>query len=84
MVIIKELIKEEKDRLENTLVSMGDSIIPNLIDSIQNTNGEARGFFAMVLIRIGESCIPFLKKEAEENNNFKWMAEYLINEIKLL
>ena len=36
----------------------------------------------MSLIRIGEASIPSLKKVAENNKNFEWVAQYLISEIK--
>ena len=36
----------------------------------------------MTLIRIGDSSIDYLKKAAENNKDFEWVAEYLISEIQ--
>jgi hypothetical protein len=44
--------------------------------------GRTRGILAMVLIRIGESSIDYLKKAAASNSDFEWIANYLITEIK--
>ena len=36
----------------------------------------------MTLIRIGDASVKYLKQAAECNKDFKWVAEYLIREIK--
>ena len=35
----------------------------------------------MSLIRIGAESVSFLKKAADANKDFTWVANYLINEI---
>ena len=70
-----------KNAIENELVRMGEEAVPSLVDSLQVVKGKTRGIVAMVLIRIGESSIDYLKKAAETNSDFEWVANYLITEI---
>lgn len=71
-----------KNELENTLVSCGSSIVPQLVDQLQVVRGIKRGVVAMTLIRIGDASIKYLEKAAHNNKDFEWVAEYLIREIK--
>ena len=66
---------------ENELVRMGKDAVPSLVDSLQVVKGKTRGIVAMVLIRIGESSIDYLRRAAETNSEFEWVANYLITEI---
>ena len=70
-----------KNAIENELVRMGKDAVPSLVDSLQVVKGRTRGIVAMVLIRIGESSIDYLKRAAETNSDFEWVANYLITEI---
>lgn len=71
-----------KNEIENELVNIGRDAVPSLVDSLQVVKGRTRGIVAMVLIRIGESSIDYLKKAAQSNSEFEWVANYLISEIK--
>ena len=70
-----------KNAIENELVRMGEEAVPSLVDSLQVVKGRTRGIVAMVLIRIGESSIDYLRRAAETNSDFEWVANYLITEI---
>ena len=70
-----------KNAIENELVRMGKDAVPSLVDSLQVVKGKTRGIVAMVLIRIGESSIDYLRRAAETNSDFEWVANYLITEI---
>ena len=70
-----------KNAIENELVRMGEEAVPSLVDSLQVVKGKTRGIVAMVLIRIGESSIDYLRRAAETNSDFEWVANYLITEI---
>lgn len=70
-----------KNEIENTLVQFGPSVLPQLVDQLQVVRGIKRGVVAMTLIRIGDASIEYLKKAAEGNKDFQWVAEYLIREI---
>ena len=71
-----------KNKLENELVSIGTSAVPQLVDQLQVVRGIKRGVVAMTLIRLGDVSVKYLEKAAHENNDFEWVAEYLIREIK--
>ena len=71
-----------KNKIENELVSIGTSVVPQLVDQLQVVRGIKRGVVAMSLIRIGEASVDCLKKVAENNKDFEWVAKYLISEIK--
>ncbi len=71
-----------KNRVENELVSIGSSVVPNLVDKLQVVRGLKRGVVAMTLIRIGDASVEYLQKAAENNKDFEWVAQYLIREIK--
>ncbi len=71
-----------KNEIENELVNIGKEAIPSLVDSLQVVKGRTRGIVAMILIRIGESSIDYLKQAAQLNSDFEWIADYLITEIK--
>lgn len=71
-----------KNKLENELVNIGTSVVPQLVDQLQIVRGVKRGVVAMTLIRLGDVSVEYLKKAAHENKDFEWVAEYLIREIK--
>ncbi len=71
-----------KNELENELVNIGSSVVPQLVDQLQVVRGIKRGVVAMTLIRIGDASVKYLKKAAEINKDFEWVAEYLIREIQ--
>ena len=70
-----------KNELENILVNIGTSAIPQLVDQLQVVRGVKRGVVAMTLIRIGDASVEYLKKAAQINKDFEWVAQYLIREI---
>ena len=71
-----------KNELENKLVNIGTSVLPQLVDELQVVRGIKRGVVAMTLIRLGDASVKYLKKAAEINKDFEWVAEYLIREIQ--
>lgn len=71
-----------KNELENELVNIGTSALPQLVDELQVVRGIKRGVVAMTLIRIGDASVKYLKKAAENNKDFEWVAQYLIREIE--
>lgn len=71
-----------KNELENELVSIGTSVLPQLVDELQVVRGIKRGVVAMTLIRIGDASVKYLEQAAQNNKDFEWVAQYLIREIK--
>ena len=71
-----------KNKLENELVNIGTAVLPQLVDELQVVRGINRGVVAMTLIRIGDASVKYLRKAAECNKDFEWVAENLIREIK--
>lgn len=71
-----------KNKVENELVSIGSSVVPELVNKLQVVRGIKRGVVAMTLIRLGDASVQYLEQAAQENKDFKWVAEYLIREIK--
>lgn len=71
-----------KNKLENILVNQGSSVVPDLVNKLQSVTGTQRGVVAMSLIRIGEASVEYLKKAANSNKDFEWVAKYLISEIQ--
>ena len=70
-----------KNELENELVSIGTSVVPQLVDQLQVVRGIKRGVVAMTLIRLGDASVKYLEKAAQNNKDFEWVANYLISEI---
>lgn len=70
-----------KNEIENILVNIGISAVPELVDQLQVVQGVKRGVVAMTLIRIGDASIEHLLKAAKSNKDFEWVAKYLITEI---
>lgn len=81
--ILSMLNDSDKNEIENMLVNIGSSAVPELVEQLQVVRGLTRGVVAMTLIRIGDSSIDYLKKAAAKNKDFEWVAEYLISEISL-
>ena len=71
-----------KNKIENELVSIGTSVLPELVNQLQVVRGIKRGVVAMTLIRLGDASVKYLEKAAQNNKDFEWVAEYLIREIK--
>ena len=71
-----------KNELENELVSIGTSVVPELVNQLQVVRGIKRGVVAMTLIRLGDASVKYLEQAAQSNKDFEWVAEYLIREIK--
>ena len=71
-----------KNKLENELVSIGTSAVPQLVDQLQVVRGIKRGVVAMTLIRLGDVSVKYLQQAAQDNKDFEWVAQYLIREIK--
>lgn len=89
MQSVKEILSElenadntTKNQIENELVSIGESVVPQLVDQLQVVRGIKRGVVAMTLIRLGDASVKYLEKAAHDNKDFEWVAEYLIREIK--
>ena len=89
MQSVKEILSElenadntTKNQIENELVSIGESVVPQLFDQLQVVRGIKRGVVAMTLIRLGDASVKYLEKAAHDNKDFEWVAEYLIREIK--
>lgn len=86
MQTVKEILsllnESDKNEIENMLVNIGTPAVPELVEQLQVVRGMTRGVVAMTLIRIGDSSIDYLRKAAESNKDFQWIAEYLITEIK--
>jgi len=80
--ILSMLNNSDKNEIENMLVDIGSSAVPELVEQLQVVRGLTRGVVAMTLIRIGDSSIDYLKKAAQNNKDFEWVAEYLISEIQ--
>ena len=70
-----------KNDIENKLVRMGKSAVEELVSQLKILKGPSRGVVAMSIIRIGECAVDCLKREAEVNRDFEWVADYLISEI---
>lgn len=71
-----------KNEIENKLVGIGKTAVPELVDQLQVVQGVKRGVVAMTLIRIGDDSVEYLRKAAQTNKDFEWVAKYLIAEIK--
>ena len=80
--ILSLLNESDKNEIENMLVGIGTPAVPELVEQLQVVRGLTRGVVAMTLIRIGDSSIDYLRKAAQNNKDFEWVAEYLISEIK--
>lgn len=70
-----------KNEIENKLVSIGKTAVPELVDQLQVVQGIKRGVVAMTLIRIGDASVEYLQEAARTNKDFEWVARYLITEI---
>ena len=64
MQSVKEILSElenadntTKNQIENELVSIGESVVPQLVDQLQVVRGIKRGVVAMTLIRLGAASV---------------------------
>ena len=89
MQLVEEMLEKletadntTKNNIENILVEQGKKVVPELVNQLQVVKGVKRGVAAMSLIRIGEASVEYLKRAANSNKDFEWVAKYLISEIK--
>ncbi len=80
--MLSNVDNNNKNMVENELVSIGSSVVPELVNELQVVRGLKRGVVAMTLIRLGDASVEYLKKAAKNNKDFQWVAEYLIREIE--
>ena len=80
--MLNNVDNNNKNIVENELVSIGTSVVPELVNELQVVRGLKRGVVAMTLIRLGDASVEYLKKAAKNNKDFQWVAEYLIREIE--
>ena len=81
--LLSKLNDTDKNEIENKLVNIGSSAVPELVNQLQVVRGLKRGVVAMTLIRIGSASVEPLKEAASNNKDFEWVAEYLISEINI-
>lgn len=84
-VLLKSLENADnntKNDIENKIVQFGAKAVDFLVEKLAELKGMARGVVAMSLIRIGEPAVTPLKIQASESEDFRWIANYLISEIK--
>lgn len=79
--LLSDVDNSTKNDVENTIVAMGSKVVNALVEKLRTLKGLQRGIVAMSLIRIGESSIAPLRALATENNEYQWMADYLLSEI---
>ena len=79
--LLADVDNSTKNDVENTIVAMGAKVVNVLVEKLRTLKGLQRGIVAMSLIRIGESSIAPLRALACENNEYQWMADYLLSEI---
>ena len=79
--LLSKLNDTDKNVIENKLVDIGSSAVPELVNQLQVVRGVKRGVVAMTLIRIRTPSVEYLKKAAQNNKDLEWVAEYLISEI---
>ena len=78
METVKEILSKlenadntTKNQLENELVNIGASALPQLVDQLQIVRGIKRGVVAMTLIRIGNASVKYLEQAAKTNKDFE-------------
>ena len=79
--LLSDVDNTTKNDVENTIVAMGAKVVNVLVEKLQTLKGLQRGIVAMSLIRIGESSREPLMALATANNEYQWMADYLLSEI---
>ncbi|MBQ8848341.1 MAG: hypothetical protein IJ003_05290 [Candidatus Gastranaerophilales bacterium] len=79
--LLQDVDATTKNDVENSIVAMGARVVNILVDKLRTLKGIQRGIVAMSLIRIGQSAVAPLKELAMENNEYQWMADYLLSEI---
>ena len=79
---LENVYNSTKNKVENELVSIGEAVLPELVSQLQVVRGIKRGVVAMTLIRLGNASVKYLEEAANNNKDFKWVAQYLIREIK--
>ena len=52
-----------KNKVENELVSIGEAVVPELVNKLQVVRGIKRGVVAMTLIRLGDASVKYLEKK---------------------
>ncbi len=79
--LLSDVDTTTKNDVENSIVAMGSRAVNSLIEKLRTLKGLQRGIVAMSLIRIGESAKAPLMAFATENQDCRWMADYLLSEI---
>ncbi len=79
--LLEQADTSTKNDVENSIVAMGAKVVNFLVEKLTQLKGLQRGIVAMSLIRIGESSVAPLKALAVENDEYQWMADYLLSEI---
>ena len=79
--LLQDVDSTTKNDVENSIVAMGAKVVNILVEKIKTLKGLQRGIVAMSLIRIGEDSKEALKELAMENNEYQWIADYLLSEI---
>lgn len=79
--LLEQADTSTKNDVENSIVAMGAKVVNFLVEKLTQLKGLQRGIVAMSLIRIGESSVAPLKALAIENDEYQWMADYLLSEI---
>ena len=79
--LLEQADTSTKNDVENSIVAMGAKVVKFLVEKLTQLKGLQRGIVAMSLIRIGESSVAPLKALAVENDEYQWMADYLLSEI---
>ncbi len=79
--LLADVDSSTKNDVENSIVALGAKAVNALIEKLLTLKGLQRGIVAMSLIRLGESAKAPLKALACENNEYQWMADYLLSEI---
>lgn len=79
--LLSDVNNNTKNDVENSIVAMGAKVVNALVEKLQTLKGLQRGVVAMSLIRIGESSVAPLRELAVQNNEYQWMADYLLSEI---
>ncbi len=79
--LLSDVDMSTKNDVENSIVALGGRAVNSLIEKLGTLKGLQRGIVAMSLIRIGDEAKAPLKAFALENQDCRWMADYLLSEI---
>lgn len=71
-----------RNDIENQIVKIGESAIPELVNALSTSTGTTRAVAAMALIRLGKASAEYLKSTYKNNQDFQWVVNYISNEIE--